>query len=202
MAPEKKTDGKKEIQTLRNKQIGDLNTAIQSLLEKIRALRERERRVDVLEDVSLGLYEELDKLAKKAPADQVTNLVLEQTNEVVREAKELLSEDPFIKRYKEFVAAGDNPEHRDVVVVLRQIRQGLGRFTSGVKERKDWLDRVLEDAKGVRAAATLSRDGESDLSQEDLSEYEGTVMSRWFNDSDVFDFQRLDRTSIGSYYDV
>jgi hypothetical protein len=152
--------------------------------------------------VSLGLYEELDKLAKKAPADQVTNLVLEQTNEVIREAKELLSEDPFVKRYKEFVAAGDNPEHRDVVVVLRQIRQGLGRFTSGVQERKDWLESALADAKGVRAAATLSRDGDSELSQEDLSDYEGKVRNQWFNDNDMFDFGRLDRTNIGSYYDI
>jgi hypothetical protein len=202
VASVKKTGDKKEVQVLRDKQIGDLDIAIQNLSAKIRALKETERRVDILEDVSLGLYEELDKLAKKAPADQVTNLVLEQTNEVIHEAKELLSEDPFIKRYKEFVAAGDNPEHRDVVVVLLQIRQGLGRFTSGVEERKDWLDRVLEDAKGVRAAAILSRDGESDLSQEELSEYDGKIMSRWFNDSNVFDFERLDQTSIGTYYDI
>lgn len=199
---EKKSNGQKEIQTLRNSQIGRLDSAIESLEEKIRALQEKERRVDVLENVSLGLYEELDKLAKKAPADQVTNLVLEQTNEVIREAKELLSEDPFVQRYKEFVAAGDNPEHRDVVVVLRQIRQGLGRFTSGVGERRDGLKRVLDDAKGVRAAATLSRDGESDLTQEDLSGYEGDLMAQWFNDNDVFDFERLDRIDIESYYNV
>jgi hypothetical protein len=202
MASDKKASDKKEVQTLREKQIGDLDTAIQSLSSKIRALAEKERRVDVLENVSLGLYEELDKLAKKAPADQVTNLVLEQTNDVIREAKELLSEDPFIKRYKEFVAAGDNPEHRDVVVVLRQVRQGLGRFNSDVGERKEWLDRVIDDAKGVRAAVTLSRDGESDITHEDLSEYEGKVMSQWFTDNEVFDFDRLDRTSIESYYDV
>ena len=202
MASEKKTGGKKEIETVRNKQIGDLNSAIQSLSAKIRALRERERRVDILENVSLGLYEELDKLAKKAPADQVTDLVLEQTNDVIREAKELLSDDPFIQRYKEFVAAGDNPEHRDVVVVLRQIRQGLERFSAGVEARKDWLDRVLEDAKGVKAAATLSRDGESDLTGEDLSEYEGKVRLEWYTDSGVFDFERLDGINIQTYYDI
>ena len=67
MAPDKNTDGKKQIQALRNRQISDLDAAIQSLSEKKRALLERKRRVDVLEDVSLGLYEELDKLAKKHP---------------------------------------------------------------------------------------------------------------------------------------
>lgn len=201
MASEKKTDRKKALQTLRNKQIGDLDTAIQSLSAKMRALREKESGVRVLQSVAFGLYEELDKLAKKAPADQVTDMVLEQTNDVIREAKELLSDDLHVQRYKEFVAAGDNPEHRDVVVVLRQIRQGLSRFTEGVESRRTWIETVTQDAKGVRAGAMLSRDGQSNLTRADLSAYEGSVMSQWFQDG-LFDFDRLDRTNLGSYYDV
>jgi hypothetical protein len=201
MASEEKTDRKKALQTLRNKQIGDLDTAIQSLSAKMRALREKESRVHVLQSVAFGLYEELDKLAKKAPADQVTDMVLEQTNDVIREAKELLSDDLHVQRYKEFVAAGDNPEHRDVVVLLRQIRQALSRFTDGVESRRTWIETVSQDAKGVRAGAMLSRDGQSNLTRAELSAYEGSVMSQWFQDG-VFDFDRLDRTNLGSYYDV
>jgi len=200
MASEKKPASK--IKELRNRQIQHLDVAIESLSAKKRALNDKAERVRVLESVAFGLYDELDKLAKKAPADQVTNLVLEQTNDVIREAKELLSDDPYVQRYKEFVAAGDNPEHRDVVVVLRQIRQGLSRFTEGVQSRKGWLDAVMQDAKGVRSAAILSRDGETDLERDDLSEYEGKIMSRWFNEEGLFDFDRLDQTSIESYYNI
>ena len=171
------------------------------MAEKLRALREQEKRIGILQSVAFGLYEELDKLAKKAPADQVTDLVLEQTNDVIREAKELLPEDQYVQRYKEFVAAGDNPEHRDVVVVLRQIRQGLSRFTEGVGTRRSWLDTVMEDAKGVRSAAQLYIEGESNLSRADLSEYEGTVMGQWFQDN-IFSFERLDKTNIEAYYNV
>ena len=35
--------------------------------------------------------------------------------------------------FGEFVAAGDNPQHRDVVVVMRQLRQGLERLAEGLK---------------------------------------------------------------------
>jgi hypothetical protein len=79
-----------------------------------------------------GLYDEIDKLAKKAGADQVTDLALEQVNEFVRDAKTLMPEDAYVQRQKEFVAAGDNPEHRDVVFVMRQLRQGLERFDAKV----------------------------------------------------------------------
>src|SRR6266446_8540260 len=135
MESDKKTTNKKDDKNLRNEQIGRLDAAIEGLSFKKRALGDRQERIRALESVALGLYEELDKLAKKAPADQVTDLALEQTNDVIREAKELLSDDPYIQRYKEFVAAGDNPEHRDVVMILRQIRQGLSRFTEGVQSR-------------------------------------------------------------------
>ena len=201
MAEERKPVAKKDLKALRTQQIQKLNKAVDDLTEKLRALREQEKRVRILQSVAFGLYEELDKLAKKAPADQVTDLVLEQTNDVIREAKELLPEDQYVQRYKEFVAAGDNPEHRDVVVVLRQIRQGLSRFTEGVETRRNRLDTVMEDAKGVRSAAQLYLEGESNLSRADLSEYEGTVMVQWFEDN-FFNFERLDKINIETYYNV
>jgi len=83
---------------------------------------------ELLESELEGLYDEMDKLAKKAPTETVTNLQLKVVNSFVQKAKKLLSEDTIIDEVTVFVAAGDNPEYRDIVTVLRQIRQGLKRF--------------------------------------------------------------------------
>src|SRR6266481_441604 len=127
--------GTSELKGKREAQLADLDHAIEMLQKKIKDVNATEQRARVLQSVSLGLYEELDKLAKKAPADEVTDLVLEQANDVIREGKELLSEDTFVQRLKEFVPAGDNPQHRDVVVILRQLHQGLERFWPNAEKR-------------------------------------------------------------------
>ena len=75
-----------------------------------------------------GLYDEMDKLAKKVPNEPVTNLQLKILNSFIKKAKRLLSGDTIIDEVEVFVAAGDNPEYRDAVTVLRQARQGLERF--------------------------------------------------------------------------
>lgn len=175
-----------------------------ALLETTSVLKDKEKRSKILQSVSLGLYEEIDKLAKKAPADQVTDLILEQTNDVIREAKELLSDDVFIQRYKEFVPAGDNPEHRDVVVVLRQIREGLARFAPTVEPRQKWLQTVLRDAKGVRIALVLSDWGSKKITQEVLFENNAEIMNQWLTDDEppLFDFDRLDQIKIATYYNT
>jgi hypothetical protein len=81
-----------------------------------------------LESELLGLYDEIDKLAKKAPNEPVTNLQLKIINNVISKSKAMLAGDTFIDEVEIFVAAGDNPEYRDALTVLRQIRQGLDRF--------------------------------------------------------------------------
>jgi siroheme synthase (precorrin-2 oxidase/ferrochelatase) len=191
-----------EIKARRQTQLGELDKAIDALSQKIRDQNEKERRARILQSVSLGLYEEVDKLAKKAPADEVTELVLEQTNDVIREGKELLSDDTFIERLKEFVPAGNNPQHRDVVVILRQLRQGLERFWPNSDKRKEWLERVLEDAKGVRLAVLLSLEGRKRLTKNDIAERGWKIMSDWLSADYIFDFDRLDRVNIQNYYNI
>jgi hypothetical protein len=86
------------------------------------------RAYDMLFSEVTGLYDEMDKLAKKAPNEPVTGLQLKILNSFIKKAKHLLSGDIIIDEVEVFVAAGDNPEYRDAVTVLRQIRQGLERF--------------------------------------------------------------------------
>src|ERR1051326_106460 len=83
---------------------------------------------DLVESELTGLYDEVDKLAKKVPNEPVTDLQLKILNSLIRKAKHLLSGDAIINEVEIFVAAGNNPEYRDVLTVLRQIRQGLERY--------------------------------------------------------------------------
>ena len=104
-----------------------------------------------------GLYDEMDKLAKKAPNEPVTTLQLKIVNSFIKKAKRLLSGDTIVDEVEVFVAAGDNPEYRDAVTVLRQIRQGLERFED--------VDFVFTDAFDEEL---LEHEIEND---EDLSDY-------------------------------
>jgi DNA repair exonuclease SbcCD ATPase subunit len=98
--------------------------------ERLKQLEETRQQWDLLNSVLTGLYDEFDKLTKKAPADEITELGLRRVNELIRQAKQLLVGDPFIDSIDPFVAAGENPEHRDVLLVLREIRQGMLRQNS------------------------------------------------------------------------
>ena len=76
----------------------------------------------------IGLYEEVDKLVKTLPKEPITPLQLKIANDFLVRAKALLSGDTTVDQVEIFVGAAKMPEYRDVIIVLRQIRQGLERF--------------------------------------------------------------------------
>lgn len=78
-----------------------------------------------------GLYIEADKLAKKSPSSKISELELDSTNYVIKITKILLDGDPFIDRLREFVSAGDYPEYREILLVLRELIQGMNRHAPG-----------------------------------------------------------------------
>ena len=79
-----------------------------------------------------ALYEEMDKLNKKAPAMEISELTLQRVNKVIKSIKEFVEseKDDFVDELQEFIPAGNMPEYRDVVLVLGQLRAGLIRFES------------------------------------------------------------------------
>jgi hypothetical protein len=95
--------------------------------ERLEYLKETQLRRQQVGSVLDGLYDEIDKLTRKAPADEITELALRRVNGVIVAAKDLLKGDPFIDTIDPFVAAGEYPEHRDVLIILREIRQGMQR---------------------------------------------------------------------------
>lgn len=83
---------------------------------------------EMIKSELIGLYDEVDKLVELLPKEPITPLQLKITNDLLGKAKILLSEDTAIDQVEIFVREAGMPEYRDVIVVLRQIRQGLERF--------------------------------------------------------------------------
>jgi hypothetical protein len=194
-----------ELLERRNRQLAELDQVVEALIKKVGDLHQKEQKVNLLQSVSLGLYDEMDKMAKKAGADQVTDLALEQVNEFIRDARALMAEDVYVQRQKEFVAAGDNPQYRDVVVVMRQLRQGLERLNASVAPQLARWNEALADAKGVRVAVQLILEDSEAVSKNELKEREVSAKPRWWTKDEsytdqVFSFEVLDRTDIPNYF--
>jgi len=82
-----------------------------------------------LKSFTQALYDEMDKLQKKAPSAGLSDLATKRVNRAIKDAKELMAEyDAYVTELSEFVPAGDNPEVRDAVLVLREILQALERL--------------------------------------------------------------------------
>jgi hypothetical protein len=92
-------------------------------------LHARERHAQ-LESVVGGLYDELDKIARKWPTMPVTERQVTRTNKFLGAVRELLvdEEDEFGGDLADLVPAGDMPETRDVVFILREATDALRRF--------------------------------------------------------------------------
>ncbi len=196
----KKTNSNREV---RNKQLAQIEESIAVLERRLHDSRHNQRdQLILLDSVSHGLYDEIDKLAKKAPAEPVTDLALEQINDVIRGTKQLIEADPYIQRLTEFVPAGDNPQHRDAVIVLRQIRQGLERFGKQLTSLIDLLSFRLRDARGIQVAIQLNLEGNKEVLRETLKEYGVDVSSDWLHGEfpESANFTRLDKTNIPEYF--
>lgn len=190
----------KQTRTEQLTKIQNIITLIEPRLQK--AVGSQRNQLKLLESVSLGLYDEIDKLSKKAPAEPVTDLVLTQMNEVIRETKELVTDDSYVQRLQEFVPAGDNPEHRDAVVVMRQVRQGLDRFRQQLDPLAKQLKAHLMDAKGIEKALQLYLKGFDLISDKELKRYDVEVSNSWLTDDypRSFDFSKLDAIDLAAYF--
>lgn len=121
--------GNVSAKTLRKQQ--EREALVEAEIGKLKSQLGMKLAHDLLESELTGVYDELDKLCKKAANEPVTQLQLSIVNNIIQQTKLLLRGDMVIDDIHMFVAAGDNPEYRDVVVVLRQLRQGLDRFKAG-----------------------------------------------------------------------
>lgn len=136
---------KREAEQRRREEEEQELAALRERADELRQGLRAKRAYDVLVSELTGLYDEMDKLAKKAPNEPVTTLQLKIINNFIKKAKRLMSGDTIIDEVEVFVAAGDNPEYRDAVTVLRQVRQGLERFKkTDFVFTKDFDEELLE----------------------------------------------------------
>ena len=124
-----KTKDGQQLKELRRSKYGQMTKIINHFVMKQGELKEKEKFVNILEDVAKGLYDENDKLFKKSPVETITTLALQQVNEVINDTKNLADTDVYVQKLSEFIPAGDNPEVRDVVSVLNQILRGAYSFS-------------------------------------------------------------------------
>lgn len=96
-----------------------------------------DRSADV-KSMVLALHTELDKLTKKWPTMPVSDLMLQRVNKAIRETHALMGreENDLLSDINEFVAAGDNPESRDALLVLAELSSLLERFR--MSHFRDW----------------------------------------------------------------
>jgi len=74
-----------------------------------------------------ALYDEVDKLSKKTPGAPMSDFATERVNRAIRDAKKLLTDDAYLADVHEFVPAGNNPEVRDALLVMREVREAAYR---------------------------------------------------------------------------
>jgi hypothetical protein len=203
----KGTKHKEEVEK-RQRQLAQCSSLLEESMTKLGMFTKQKKECELLFSVCEGLYQEVDKLSKKAPAEPITELVCGELNQVITDTKRLAADDAYVQRLKTFVPAGENPPHRDAVVVLQLVLKGLQRFrdahrASSTAERSRRLSIAT-----VEAALTLWLEQESDYIVEDVLEdfMEEDPASEWITGeygSKHFNFERLDqRDDISEWFPV
>jgi hypothetical protein len=107
--------------------------ASQAIVEELKL------RHDQLSSVVATLYTEIDKLNRKWPTQQVSQLTLDKVNKAIRAVRELMKDesDDFVEDITEIFPAGDLPENRDVALILGQLGAALARMKH--KYQREWL---------------------------------------------------------------
>jgi hypothetical protein len=205
----KKSEKQASADALRNRRMKNLeaaDSAIARLQDELRAVKTLINRRDALASHLGGFYEEIDKLTKGKSLLPVTPLMVEQANDIIRDAKEVVTGDTYLDRIKEFVPAGDNPLYPDVLVVMRGVRDSLERGQGQLQGRRSHFAELLTEARTISIALRLNVvDGEEIVLKEDVEEKldQQEVADAWFredeNGDESFDFDDLDTRDIASY---
>ena len=191
--------------TKRQEQLEQVRGIAADLKQRLQSSNSDSKQLSLLQSVAAGLYDEADKLSKKAPAESASDLMLEQVNDIIRETRELLQGDVYVQRLKEFVPAGNNPQLRDVVVVLRQIRQGMERFRTKLTDFEGKARSLISQADTIILAIEYQLANQESPGKKYISELLGHTPDNWFKyvfGDNVFNFEKLDRTNIIDYFQV
>lgn len=186
----------------RQAQLEEISSIVTKSSARVAELRKDQRQCGLLHSVADGLYHEVDKLSKKAAAEDVTQLVLDEVNHLVGQVKALGRDDAFIQRLKEFVPAGQMPEQRDVVVVLKLALQGLDRVAESLTASIQRESARNREARQVKWALDYYVDNNEVPTKGDFEEFGEEEPEGWITGypEQAFDFERLDRLNLDIYF--
>jgi hypothetical protein len=185
----------------RKEQREQVDVAMSRLMDAQGALRTKASGYGTFTSHLDGFYEEIDKLAKGKSMMQATDMIVEGTNTIIRDAKAIIDGDIYIERLKEFVPAGENPVYPDILMALRTIQQASARFGPGLQKRKPKITAAIKEAGAIRTVLDIFIENEGHVATSE--EIEG-LSPEWFvyNDEEdedyesdepvPFDFERLD----------
>src|SRR5258708_16061393 len=205
----------RELRERRNRQLVDARIVVKALGGDLRTIRSTMKLCDSLSSHSNGFYEEVNKLAKGKALLEVTKLVMDQANDIIRDAKSIVKNDVYLDRIKEFGPAGNNPVYPDVLVSIRSVRDSLERCSEELEARLTSFQEGLGKAETVVGALEYFLDDDADdgsdknyPSKDDLKEYLGGKVSDscffWSreNSEHYFDFFRLDQQTVQEFLSI
>lgn len=200
-ADERRRREEQEVRTRRAEQLQTAEAELTKLEEAVRVARERTVRHEALSNHLVGFYNEVDKLAKGRSLLEATSLIVEQANDIIRDAKGIVDGDPYLDRIKEFVPAGNNPVYPDVLLVARSVQQCLGRVEKQLTDREKRATKMRREARTIAAALRFFANHSEQPSKEDVESLLGAKpLDDWFFQSDddnyYFDLERLDRVGV------
>lgn len=196
-----------ETMDRRRAQLAAAKAAVDRLQTELREISRREKGRESLADHLGGFYEEIDKLAKGKAMLEATTLAVNEANEIIRAAKELVAGDVHLDRVKEFVPAGENPVYPDVLVSMRNVRQALGRAESQFSSMKEAIENAQADADTVLAALELFVEEKTYATKWDVQQAlaPNEAIDSWFvktSDGVHFDYDRLDEAELATLLSV
>jgi hypothetical protein len=159
------------------------------------------RRHAALADHAQAFYIEIDKLAKKQPNMPVSDLIVESINDIIRDAKLLVQGDPHLDRIKEFVPAGNNPSHSDVLLKTKLVRSAVGRGKQFLTSHVSAQAVAAEKAEALAYILRSIVRNDTPPTKSDLETTFGdrTFFSEWFGDDDEFDLAFLDENGVAKF---
>ena len=206
-----------EQKARRATQFAEAELTVGTLVEHQRDVVARQQQRSDLANHMDGLYSEVDKLAKRMALQEVTDLVLGDTNQCIRDAKAIVVSDTHLDRVKEFVAAGNNPAHSDVLVTLRSVRQALERAEARMRAKQESVTNRLRESQTIEGALRLTMETGAAPTLRDVRTYAehnpNHIDNTWFSQDEemfglrgadiedaVFDLAHLDaQTSVANY---
>jgi hypothetical protein len=200
-----------ELHEKRRRQLREASEALEALGKTLRDARSLDDRCDALLSHSEGFYEVVDKLTTRGKSlIQATDLIVEQANKIIGDAKTIVKNDIYLHRIKEFVPAGDNPVYPDVLISIRSVRDSLKRYSEKLESRIAGIRLQIRRANTVIAALTFFLDdavgGDKSYPSEDQIEAymdgkpDPSCLSKLSDDYERhFDLERLDAQGIQDY---